>query len=251
MTYTALGASGPRVATALSRDLVHWQRLGLVRFAPHHGLNFGALDNKDAVLFPAPVTAPDGRRALALIHRPDLRQWSAGRRGPAPLPALAEQRPSMWLSYAPLDELATDRLPIFGQHHLLARPEQGWEHLKIGGGTPPLRVGGAWLLLYHGVAGRSIAGQTAPRGVRYSAGLLLLDGQDPRRILYRSARSILAPAAAGERIGVVPGVVFPTGLDARPDGTLEVYYGMADSRIGVAQVRLEGLVGPAPAQAAA
>src|SRR5262249_17355842 len=37
MTYTALGEAGPRVAAALSRDLLHWQRLGLVRFDLHHG----------------------------------------------------------------------------------------------------------------------------------------------------------------------------------------------------------------------
>ena len=56
----------------------------------------------------------------------------------------------MWLSYAPLDEVAPDRRPVFGQHHLLAGPQQPWERLKVGGGTPPLRVGDAWLLLYHG-----------------------------------------------------------------------------------------------------
>jgi predicted GH43/DUF377 family glycosyl hydrolase len=252
MTYTALGEAGPRVAVALSRDLVHWQRLGLVRFAPHQGLDFGALNNKDAFLFPEPITAPDGRRALALIHRPDLRQYPcAGLRVLSPVSGIIEQRPSMWLSYAPLDELTAERLPVFGHHHLLAGPAQDWEHLKIGGGTPPVRVGAAWLVLYHGVAGRIVEGQAAQRGVRYSAGLLLLDGQDPRRILYRSARSLLAPEVAGERIGVVPRVVFPTGLDARPDGTQDLYYGMADSRIGVARLWLDGPVGATLVRAAA
>jgi len=252
MTYTAHGEAGPRIALAVSHDLVRWQRLGPVRLAPLHGLAFGALDNKDALLFPEPVPAPDGQPALALIHRPDLRlRRPDGVRVLAPVPGLREKRPSMWLSYAPLDELAADRRPVFAQHHLLAGPQQPWERLKVGGGTPPLRVGDAWLLLYHGVAGRTMEGPGPQHGVRYSAGLLLLDGQDPRRILYRSAQSILAPDAAAERLGVVPQVVFPTGLDARPDGALDIYYGMADTRIGVARAWLDDLLTPARAQSAA
>src|ERR671936_1307548 len=95
MTYTAYGPDGPRIATAVSRDLVQWHRTGLVEFAPLHGLDLAMVDNKDALLFPEPVRAPDGRLALALIHRPAFK---------APLPGLRERRPSMWISYAPLDE---------------------------------------------------------------------------------------------------------------------------------------------------
>jgi predicted GH43/DUF377 family glycosyl hydrolase len=252
MTYTALGEVGPRIAAAVSTDLVHWQRLGPVQFEPYGGQSFGVLDNKDALLFPEPVTAPDGRPALALIHRPDLRmQRSDGVPALYHLPGIRERRPSMWLSYAPLDDLAPGRLPAFGQHHLLAAPEQPWEWLKIGGGTPPLRVGDCWLVLYHGVAGRIVEGQDHHGDVRYSAGYLLLDGQDPRRILYRSKESILAPTVAAERLGVVPRVVFPTGIDAQPNGTLEIYYGMADSRIGVARAWLDDLPALARTQHAA
>ena len=226
MTYTAYGPGGPRIAAAVSRDLVHWQRTGLVRFAPLNGLDLGMVDNKDALLFPEPVRAPDGRLALALIHRPAFQTLP---------PDVRERRPSMWLSYAPLDEITTGKSAVFGQHHLLAGPQQDWEHLKVGGGTPPLRVRDGWLVLYHGVAGRIVEGLDQQQEVCYSVGVLLLDGRDPRRILYRSARSILAPQVAAERLGVVPRVVFPTGLDARADGTLDIYYGMADSRIGVAR----------------
>src|SRR3954470_1634028 len=102
MTYTAYGEAGPRIALALSHDLVHWRRQGPVQFAAHHGCDLGAVDNKDALLFPEPVPAPDGRRALALIHRPDLgTSRAAGRRVITPRPGRRAQRPSMWLSYAP------------------------------------------------------------------------------------------------------------------------------------------------------
>ena len=230
MTYTAYGPTGARLAAALSRDLVHWRRLGLVRFAPLGGLDLAALDNKDGALFPEPMPAPDGRLALALIHRPTF---------PPPHHPVPERRPSMWISYAPLDEITATKHVVFGQHHLLAAPQQGWEHLKVGVGAPPLRLGHGWLVFYHGVSGR--LGHGAPR-LCYRAGALLLDAREPRRVLYRSGRSILAPRVRAEHSGVTPHVVFPTGWDVRSETTVDLYYGMADSRIGVARTCLPQLL---------
>jgi predicted GH43/DUF377 family glycosyl hydrolase len=242
MTYTAFGPDGPRIAAAVSRDLVQWHRTGLVEFTPLHGLDLARVDNKDAVLFPEPIPAPDGRPALGLIHRPVFPQaWVAAQ---SALPG----RPSIWLSYAPLDEIAAGKGIVFGQHHLLATPQQSWERLKVGGGAPPVRVDDGWLLLYHGVDGHIVEGREQ-RGP-YHAGVLLLDAQDPRQVCYRSAQSILAPRMEEECEGVVPQVVFPTGVDTWADGTLDVYYGMADTRIGVARGRIAALSGSAPAQAA-
>src|ERR687884_325701 len=133
MTYTAYGPDGPRIAAAVSRDLVQWHRTGLVEFTPLHGLDLATVGNKDAVLFPEPIPAPDGRPALGLIHRPTFPQaWLATQ---SRLPG----RPSIWLSYAPLDEIAAGKGIVFGQHHLLAAPQQSWEQLQRGGGTPPRR----------------------------------------------------------------------------------------------------------------
>jgi len=234
MTYTAFGPHGPRIAWARSEDLAHWQRLGLVRFSPYRGCDLSTLDNKDAVLFPSPVRAPNGRPALAMIHRPGVgmphpdRASLVSRRTTLP--------PSIWISYAPLMAMQAHQRVKFGQHHLLAGPRPGWEHVKIGAGTPPVRVGDHWLLLYHGVSGALVEGIEQQQGVRYSAGALVLDGRDPRHVLYRTRKALLAPETAEECEGVVPRVVFPTGLDVRTDGALDIYYGMADTRIGVARV---------------
>jgi predicted GH43/DUF377 family glycosyl hydrolase len=230
MTYTAYGPTGARLAAALSRDLVRWRRLGLVRFAPLFGLDLAALDNKDGALFPEPTPAPDGRLALALIHRPTFQP---------PAHPVPEHRPSMWISYAPLDEITARRHVVFGQHHLLAAPQQGWEDVKVGTGAPPLRVGDGWLVFYHGVSGRLVQGA---RHLCYQAGALLLDAREPRRVLYRSERSILAPRVPAEHSGVTPRVVFPTGWDVRSATTIDLYYGMADSRIGVARTCLPHLL---------
>jgi beta-1,2-mannobiose phosphorylase / 1,2-beta-oligomannan phosphorylase len=236
MTYTAYGPDGPRIAAAVSHDLVQWHRTGLVQFAPLHGLDLATVDNKDALLFPEPLLAPDGRLALGLIHRPTFT---------APLAGVRDPRPSMWISYAPLAEQGPAPGDVFGQHRLLAAPQQGWESLKVGGGAPPVWTGKGWLVLYHGVSGLE-----QPRSVRYCAGVLLLNRHDPRRVLYRSAHSVLEPQLAAEREGMVPWVVFPTGVDVQPDGALDVYYGMADSRIGVARTRCGMVPAPAPVRAA-
>jgi beta-1,2-mannobiose phosphorylase / 1,2-beta-oligomannan phosphorylase len=235
MLYTAYGPAGPRIAGAVSRDLIGWRRTGLVRFAPHHGIDIDALHNKDALLFPEPVPGPDGRLALALIHRPTLGDAPTARGGLESPEHEGHRRPSMWISYAPVEDLLTRRHIVFGQHHLLAPPQQPWERLKVGGGTPPLRLSDGWLVFYHGVSGQVVEGIDQQQRVRYSAGALLLELRDPRRVLCRSTRSVLVPRVATERTGIVPRVVFPTGIDPRGDGTLDIYYGMADSRIGAAR----------------
>ena len=69
-------------------------------------------------------------------------------------------------------------------------------------------------------------------------GVIVLDREDPWRMVYRSPEPILKAERKGERVGVVDNVVFPTGVDMRTDlGTprrVDVYYGMADYRIGAA-----------------
>jgi predicted GH43/DUF377 family glycosyl hydrolase len=70
--------------------------------------------------------------------------------------------------------------------------------------------------------------------------MMILSKEHPRMILYRSAHPVLTPALPQERHGMAANVVFPTGIDRRDDLGLpdrfDVYYGMADSRIGVARL---------------
>lgn len=238
MTYTAYSPLGPRIALAESDDLRHWRRLGPAKFAfdPALRVDFDLYDNKDAVLFPEPVRDPHGRPALAMVHRPAHQQG-----GMPVLPAgVAEPRASIWISYCDLEQARKDpaALLVWRDHTLLATPAQPWEETKIGGGTPPLRTPLGWLMLHHGVAGPILEGVDHQPYVRYSAGVLLLDLDDPRTIVYRSPEPTLAPETEEERVGIVPNVVFPTGLDPRGGGRIDVYYGMSDSAIGVARFEL-------------
>jgi predicted GH43/DUF377 family glycosyl hydrolase len=69
---------------------------------------------------------------------------------------------------------------------------------------------------------------------------MVLSGEHPQRLLYRSAQPVLAPELPQERSGTIANVVFPTGIDRRDDlgmpDRFDVYYGMADDRIGVARL---------------
>ena len=84
------------------------------------------------------------------------------------------------------------------------------------------------------------------RKLSYSAGLLVLDEKHPHLIRYRSPEPVLSPELSKEREGIVPNVVFPTAIDRRDDlgmpNRFDVYYGMADNRIGVARLDLPALL---------
>ena len=242
MTYTAHSSIGPRIALAISEDLFHWERLGLATFALYHGIDFVHVDNKDASLFPVAIPNHAGKMQLAILHRPLF----PGTR-PEETALQAESRmvdldhESIWISYCPmaLEGLGPQHLGLFNSHHRLATPVAPWERLKIGGGAPPILTRHGWLVIYHGVCDLAESNSDGPK-LCYSAGVLVLDRGHPRVIRYRSPVPVLTPDLPQERRGTVANVVFPTGIDRRDDlGTpdrFDVYYGMADSRIGVARL---------------
>jgi predicted GH43/DUF377 family glycosyl hydrolase len=251
MTYTAFSPEGPRIALAISKDLFHWQRLGLVNFTNYHaGVDPDGVDDKDASLFPVAIPNPSGRPELAILHRP---LFPGTRPEEAALhPASRDvdlNRESIWISYcerAPAGD-PPSRFGRFASHHRLASPVSPWERLKIGGGTPPILARHGWLIVYHGVSEVDGAADTG-RQLCYSAGVMVLSREHPQKLLYRSTQPVLAPELPQERSGTVANVVFPTGIDRRDDlGMLDrfdIYYGMADDRIGVARLDLPEALPP-------
>ena len=234
MAYTAFGPAGPRIALAVSDDLFNWTRLGLVDFAPQDGIDFNGFDNKDAFWFPDPVMAPDGSVCFACAHRPMTGVDQDGHVAHA----LKDLPASIWVSYVLVSNVSSElgALLRLSQHSLIIKPEYGWEHVKIGGGPPPVLTPCGWLMIHHGI--ENLAHQGEPRRLRYTAGAFIVDRWDVRRVLWRSARPVLEPNTQGERVGVVDNVVFPTGVDRLSDHVVDIYYGMADARIGVARMWL-------------
>ena len=155
MVYAAHSPIGPRIALAVSEDLIHWQRLGLATFEPYDGIDFVHVDNKDASLFPVAIPNHAGKMQLALLHRPlfpGTRPEETACQGECRCVDIEHE--SIWISYCPmaLEGHAPDQLGLFNSHHRLATPVSPWERLKIGGGTPPILTRHGWLILYHGVS---------------------------------------------------------------------------------------------------
>jgi predicted GH43/DUF377 family glycosyl hydrolase len=240
MAYVAFGPLGPKPALAVSDDLRSWRRLGPVHFEYEEALDtdLNLFPNKDVVFFPEPVPGPDGRPAYAMLHRP---MWNLGLLVGGTdvyLPAgVDDPRPGIWISYAPVQAVRRDvrALTHLGGHRAVALPANGYEELRIGAGPPPVRVPEGWLLIHHGVSGHEVDGWVPQQGLHYAAGAMLLDPADPARVIARTSSPLLEPAVAEERLGTAPNVVFPTAVE-QIDGQRFVFYGMADSSIGVARL---------------
>ncbi len=250
MTYTAFSAKGPRIAFAVSPDLFHWQRLGLATFGRFQGIEIGDEQDKDACLFPVAIPNPSGLLELGMLHRPlfpGTRPEEIARH--ASTREVNLDRESIWISYCPMALVGREpgHIGRFSCHHRLATPASPWERIKIGAGTPPILTRHGWLIIYHGVSEAEEPGRDG-HPLRYSAGVMVLSSEHPRLIRYRSAEPVLAPELPQERSGTIPNVVFPTGIDRRDDlgspDRFDVYYGMADDRIGVARLDLPNVIAP-------
>ena len=242
MTYTAFSPQGPRIALAESQDLFHWERLGLATFQPFRGIEFNGVDNKDASLFPVAIPDPSGQAALAILHRPLFPGTRPEEKACCPDAFLIDlHRESIWISYRSM--VLAGREPChlchFDSHHRLAAPVAPWELLKIGGGTPPVLTRHGWLIIYHGVS-QFAEPRADGHQLCYSAGVMVLSKEHPRVVLYRTVDPVLTPQLGQELLGETPNVVFPTGIDRRDDlgrpERFDVYYGMSDTRIGVARL---------------
>ncbi|MCO5947515.1 hypothetical protein NAF19_11490 [Mucilaginibacter sp. RT5R15] len=226
----------------MSKDLLQWERLGLADFADYKQITFNDVCNKDACIFPKPMTSPHGDTSIVMLHRPlfpgtlpeDIMCDTDDRR-------VRVHHECIWISYSDLmlNGREAEHLQEFESNSTLALPEAAWEKIKIGAGTPPVLCKHGWLLVYHGVHQKLPVGDRSHHLV-YSAGVMILGIDQPDNILYRSSHPILEPQLLEERVGIVQSVVFPTGID-RPDdlGTpnrFDIYYGMADNYIGVARL---------------
>lgn len=119
-----------------------------------------------------------------------------------------------------------------------------WDEF-IGSGPPPVKTRQGWLHVYHGVAGHFGSSNI------YQAGAMLLDLQDPAKVTGRCRCNILEPREIYELAGQVPNVVFPSGMivekyDAEgfalPDSPVKIYYGAADTVVGLATGTIQDLL---------
>lgn len=216
MFYTQWNRRQARLAVATSRDLLTWHKHGPA-FAKAHGGRFRDAFSKSA----SPVTRVDGGRQT--VARIDGRYWMYW----------GEQ----FVNVAVSDNL-TDWTPLLGPDGELLRvlePRDGYFDSKLTECGPPAVVTDAGiLLLYNGKNAAGERGDGAYTPGSYCAGQALFDAADPTRLKGRLDKPFFVPEADFERSGQYPaGTVFIEGLVLH-DGRWFLYYGCADSRVGVA-----------------
>ena len=199
VTYTAYSRRGPRIALASTIDFENFEKDGLI--GPDR-------DDKDCVIFPERIAGK-----IAILHRLESKIQIAYFDSISHL----QKSRDFWKSYVEhLDD------------YEVIRSKFPWEQRKVGVGPPPIRTDRGWLVVYHGVSIDHI----------YRAGAMLLDLENPARVLARTREPILEPQMEFERQGVVSNVVFPDGT-AVVNGTLSVFYGGADTVCCVAYAPLK------------
>lgn len=242
LTYTAYDGINALGCLAISTDLVHWQKMGIIvpqisyeefkhfaesketlqekyvrfnvspKIHAKQDLNV-LLWDKNLIFFPRKID-----NKFCFIHRirPDIQIVMA-------VAKLEDLTIEFWQNYfLHLDE------------NIVLSSKYQHEVSYIGGGCPPIETAEGWLLIYHGV-------HDTVSGYVYSACAALLDLQNPKKEIARLPYPLFFPEKEWELKGEVNNVCFPTGAIIEND-TLYIYYGAADERIAVVSVSIKQLL---------
>jgi beta-1,2-mannosidase len=211
LTYTGYNKIDAQLCLATSRDLLHWQRQGLI--VPANRGNWNVKWTKSGAIAPEKIdnkfwmywlgTAADGTDQMGLSSSPDLLHWT--------------------------EETQTPVLP--------RRPGQ-FDSRVVEPGPPPFIIGDRIVLIYNGADDHLV----------YRTGIAVFDSRDPRKLISRSETPVFAPEKEWEKVGQVPNVVFVEGMipaanvSAKQKGAVAAhsantrafvfYYGAADKFIG-------------------
>jgi len=169
-----------------------------------HGIIFPP-DNKDVTIFSESIQGK-----YYALHRPSTSGLG---------------RPEIWIAESP-------DLICWGNHRrIMGLRDDMWDNERIGGSAVPFRIEQGWLEIYHG----------ADMNHRYCLGAVLLDANEPWKVLARSQQPILQPETPYEREGFFGNVVFSCGA-LYEDGMVKIYYGVADTSMAYAEIPLESIL---------
>jgi beta-1,2-mannosidase len=199
LTYTGYNKKDAQLCLATSKDLIHWDRKGVI--LPAYKGNWNAGWTKSGAILTQKIngkywmywlgTARDKTDQMGLASSPDLLHWT--------------------------EETKTPVLP---------KRSGMFDARVVEPGPPPVMTKDGILLIYNGADDKLL----------YKVGWALFDRKDPRKVLARSDAPIFGPERDWEKVGQVPNVTFVEGLVREADRWL-FYYGGADKYVGVAEAR--------------
>src|SRR5437588_961624 len=197
LTYTGYNKKDAQLCLAASRDLIRWERKGVI--LPAYRGNWNKGWTKSGAMVPEKIdgkywmywlgTATDKTDQMRLSHSTDLIHWTE-----------ATQTP------------------------VLPRRPGRFDSRVVEPGPPPILTKQGIVLIYNGADDQLV----------YRTGVAIFDSHDPRKVLYRSDVPIFSPEKEWEKVGQVPNVVFVEGM-VRPNSHWLFYYGGADKYVGVAE----------------
>src|SRR5437660_3787758 len=197
LTYTGYNKKDAQLCLATSRDLIHWERKGVI--LPAYKGNWNKGWTKSGAIVPEKI---DGKYWM---------YW---------LGTAADKTDQMGLSWS------TDLVHWTEATHepVLPRRAGKFDSRVVEPGPPPILTPGGIVLIYNGADDKLV----------YRTGVAIFDSRAPRRVIYRSDSPIFSPEKEWERVGQVPNVVFVEGMVRQKDRWL-FYYGGADKYVGVAE----------------
>ncbi len=242
LTYTAYDGKNALGALAISTDLIHWEKLGVV--VPQITLEkYNALTETDD-FFTAHYGAYNEYGGIIHYSDSNYLVWDKNlvffpRRINGQLCFFHRIKPNIQIVvfFSNILELTTTFWESYILHlneHIVLKPKYTHESSYVGGGCPPIETPDGWLVIYHGVNNTML-------GYVYSACAALLDLNDPQIEIARLPYPIFSPEYSWELKGEVDNVCFPTGA-VLFDDTLYIYYGAADERIACASLSLRELL---------
>jgi predicted GH43/DUF377 family glycosyl hydrolase len=211
LTYTGYNKKDAQLCLATSKDLLHWERKGVI--LPAYKGNWNVAWTKSGAIVPEKIggkywmywlgTAADQTDQMGLSYSDDLMHWSEATKTP-----------------------------------VLARRPGKFDSRVVEPGPPPILTPAGIVLIYNGADDKLV----------YRTGVAVFDRADPRKVISRTDEPVFAPEKEWEKVGQVPNVVFVEGLLPREarllnDGTERkpgqksflLYYGGADKFVGVAE----------------
>jgi len=200
MTYTGYNKKDAQLCLATSKDLIHWERKGIL-LPPYKG-KWNTGWTKSGAIVPQKIngrwwmyylgTAPDKRDYMGLASSDDLLQWA--------------------------DATAQPVLP---------KRAGAFDSRVMEPGPPPIITDAGILLIYNG----------ADDNLVYTTAWALFDKNDPSKLLARGEEPFLRPEKEWQRVGQVPNVVFTEGM-VKDKNQWWIYYGGADKYIGASRIRI-------------
>ncbi|MHB8609194.1 MAG: glycoside hydrolase family 130 protein [Candidatus Acidiferrales bacterium] len=216
LTYTGYNKRDAQLCLATSKDLIHWERKGVI--LPAYKGNWNVAWTKSGAIVPEKIggkywmywlgTTADKTDQMGLSYSDDLIHWTEATKTP-----------------------------------VLPRRPGKFDSRVVEPGPPPIVTPQGIVLVYNGADDKLV----------YRTGVAIFDRADPRKVVYRSAEPVFAPEKAWEKVGQVPNVVFVEGMLPLEKRTLEdgtdlkparksflFYYGGADKFVGVAEAPVIG-----------